>query len=304
MYRALQYGLTFLLLFNLSVAVVHADPSLAAQADAAFRAEDWPKAAELYRKIVEAKSTNGSAWFRLGVSLVKLKKADEAETMFAKAEANGFPKAYVELGHALALASSAPEAAIQHLQGAADAGFTETRRLETEPLFNALRNAPKFAAILDKVRKNEMPCVYAPENRQFDFWLGEWNVVVSGTDAPQVGTSKIESILNQCVVLENWTSARPPYAGKSFNIYNTNLKRWEQYWVDNTGGNIFFHGNLQNGVMDYWTDDITQADGKLLRRHLQFFKLDADTVRQFSQGSNDRGKTWSPEYDFTYHRKK
>jgi len=43
---------------------------------------------------------------------------------------------------------------------------------------------------------------------------------------------------------------------------------------------------------------------KKLKRRLQFIKLSPDTVRQFSRGSNDDGKTWFVEYDFTYNRKK
>jgi len=111
-------------------------------------------------------------------------------------------------------------------------------------------------------------------------------------------------ILGDCVVLENWKSLNSTYSGKSYNIYNGALKRWEQYWVDNVGGNIFFHGELKDGVMDYWTDDIPQSSGPALRRHLQFSKLGPDKVRQFSQGSTDGGKTWNVEYDFTYVRKK
>ena len=59
-------------------------------------------------------------------------------------------------------------------------------------------------------------------------------------------------------------------------------------------------GALKESVMDFWTDDIPQPDGTKLRRHLQFFNLGPDKVRQFSQGSKDGGKTWSVEYDFTY----
>lgn len=44
--------------------------------------------------------------------------------------------------------------------------------------------------------------------------------------------------------------------------------------------------------MDYWTDAIPQADGKSLKRHLQFIPLGPDKVRQFSQGSYDDGKPW------------
>jgi hypothetical protein len=104
------------------------------------------------------------------------------------------------------------------------------------------------------------------------------------------------------VIWENWTSLGGSYAGKSYNAYNPNLKRWEQFWVDNVGGMIHFYGGLKNGVMDYWTDDIPQPDGTKLRRHLQFFNQGPDKVRQFSQGSTDGGKTWHIEYDFTYLR--
>ena len=279
-----------------------AEVSLAAQADAAYTAKDWPKTAELYRRIVDSRP-DGSAWYRLGFALVKLGRNDEAIALFNQAELKGLPKVSVEFGLALAYAARDRDKALEHLQNAAANGFNQTLGMETEELLAPLRADARFAKILNEVRKNEMPCVHTAENRQFDFWVGEWNVVVTGTDAPQVGSSKIELILNQCVVLENWTSARSPYAGRSFNIYNTDLKRWEQYWVDNVGGTIFFHGNLQSGVMDYWTDDVRQSDGKILRRHLQFFKLNADTVRQFSQGSNDGGKTWFAEYDFTYRRR-
>ena len=67
-------------------------------------------------------------------------------------------------------------------------------------------------------------------------------------------------------------------------------------------GVMFFHGGLKDGVMDYWTDDVPQPTGGMLLRHLQFFNLGPDKVRQFSQGSNDAGKTWHVEYDFIYTR--
>ena len=47
------------------------------------------------------------------------------------------------------------------------------------------------------------------------------------------GQSKIELILGDCVVQENWQSDGNPYAGQSYNMYNAALRRWEQYWVDN-----------------------------------------------------------------------
>jgi hypothetical protein len=104
------------------------------------------------------------------------------------------------------------------------------------------------------------------------------------------------------VILENWASLNNPYQGKSYNTYNTSLKRWEQFWVDNSQGMIHFYGELKDGIMDYWTDEIPQGNGQKLKRHLQFIPQGPDRVRQFSQGSTDGGKTWTTEYDFTYNR--
>ena len=70
----------------------------------------------------------------------------------------------------------------------------------------------------------------------------------------------------------------------------------------NVAGVMFFHGGLKEGVMDYWTDDVPQKSGGSLLRHLQFFNLGPDKVRQFSQGSTDGGKTWHVEYDLIYTR--
>jgi hypothetical protein len=139
------------------------------------------------------------------------------------------------------------------------------------------------------------------EFKQFDFWLGDWDVA-SAADGVHRGSSHISKEMGGCVVWENWTSAGSPYFGKSYNTWNPNLKRWEQYWVDTSAGVMFFHGELKNKVMDYWTDDVPQVGGRTLLRHLQFFNLGPDKVRQFSQGSSDGGNTWHTEYDFIYTR--
>ena len=40
------------------------------------------------------------------------------------------------------------------------------------------------------------------EFRQFDFWLGDWEVTLP--DGKVAGTNKIESILGGCVLQESW----------------------------------------------------------------------------------------------------
>ena len=278
---------------------------VANQANAAYDAKDWQSAADLYEQIAKEQPTNPRIWYRLATALHGIGEQTKAIAAYEKSLEEGLPPARGEYQLALVYASMREiEKSFEFLQKAADHGFNLPESFSSDPELAGLRGDARFAKLLEQVKKNEKPCAYTVENRQFDFWLGEWNVVKTQDEAP-AGSSRIELILGDCVVQENWTSGgNAGYTGKSYNIYNNSLKRWEQYWVDSVGGNIFFYGGLKDGAMDYWTDAIPQTDGTRLKRHLQFFKLGPDTVRQFSQGSTDDGKTWQVEYDLTYHRKK
>lgn len=275
----------------------------AADADAAYTQHDWPRAEKLYEALAQQASGNARFWYRLGVAERANQHFAPALEAFKKAgelgAGKGLPKSLVDYEMATTYAGMGDHAnALKLLKDAADGGFLQPDRLEKDVEWNAARNQPEFLALAKEVRHNARPCD-DPEFGQFDFWLGDWDVTSTGGGVAR-GTSHIAKEMGGCVVWENWTSAGSPYFGKSYNTYNANLKRWEQYWVDNFAGTMFFHGNLKDGVMDYWTDDIPQPDGKMLRRHLQFFNLGQGKVRQFSQGSTDGGKTWNVEYDLTY----
>jgi tetratricopeptide (TPR) repeat protein len=277
--------------------------ALASEANAAYEAEDWAKAAKLYAELSKQPDAPPRVWLRLGASLRSLGKYEEALAAFDKATQTGAGQ-FGEYGKAAVYgAMKQPDKAFESLEKAIQQGYADPDALGTDPNLALLHADARFGKLVEHAKKNQRPCAYAAENRQFDFWLGAWDVSTTQGAIP-AGTSKIELILEDCVVLENWKSLNNPYAGKSYNIYDQALKRWEQYWVDNAGGNIFFHGELKDGVMEYWTDEIPQASGPSLKRHLQFFQLGLDKVRQFSQGSTDGGKTWNVEYDFTYVRKK
>jgi tetratricopeptide (TPR) repeat protein len=277
--------------------------ALATEAGAAYDAKDWAKAAKLYGELSKLPDAPPRVWLRLGSSLRSLGKYDEALTAFDKATQLG-AGLFGEYGKAAVYeAMKQREKAFESLDMAMQQGYADPDAMSSDPNLAGLREDTRFGKLMEQAKKNQRPCAYSAENRQFDFWLGEWNAVTTQGAVP-AGDSKIELILEDCVVQENWKSKNNPYSGKSYNIYNQSLKRWEQYWVDNVGGNIFFYGELKDGIMNYWTDEIPQSDGTKLKRHLQFFPISHDTVRQFSQGSTDGGKTWHVEYDFTYNRKK
>jgi tetratricopeptide (TPR) repeat protein len=297
-----------ILLVSLAVTAAAQQPSssgdtLAAEAATAYDAKDWAKAARLYAELSQSLDAPPRVWLRLGAALRELGKHQDALAAYEKANAAG-AALFGEYGEAAVYAAmKQPEKALEHLEKAVQQGYAQPDVLSSDSDFAALRSDPRFTKLVEQARKNQRPCAYSAENRQFDFWLGDWAVTTTQGAIP-AGDSRIELILEDCVVQENWKSLNSPYSGKSYNVYNQAQKRWEQYWVDNVGGNIFFYGGLKDGVMDYYTDEIPQTGGPTLKRHLQFIPLGPDKVRQFSRGSTDGGKTWNVEYDFTYTRKK
>jgi len=114
-------------------------------------------------------------------------------------------------------------------------------------LAGALLAALLFAAPGAAQEPAEKPCEQ-PEHRQFDFWLGEWDVLTP--EGHQAGTNRIEKILNGCALLENWTSTRGG-TGKSLNFFNTATRRWEQVWVASSGGAIKYQGEFKDGAMHF-----------------------------------------------------
>ncbi len=135
-------------------------------------------------------------------------------------------------------------------------------------------------------------------SREFDFWLGEWRVIAGGK---MVATSRIESILGGCVILESYEDPSG-YRGQSFNFYDTHLKKWRQTWVDTSGSVSEFSGTVRDGAMRY--EGETHRQGRRILRRMTVSNQGRDRVRQFSEHSTDEGKTWAIAYDFVYLRTK
>jgi hypothetical protein len=274
-------------------------------ADKAYSSQNWSEAESQYSALTKQRPENARFWYRLGVSARQDKHHDLALEAMQKAKTLGAEKglaaslADYEIAANYAGIGDATRALLS-LKASADAGFSQPDRLQSDQEWNLLRKDEHFIALAQEVQHNATPCDTA-EFKQFDFWLGDWDVS-SAANGSHAGSSHISKEMGGCVVWENWTSAGGPYFGKSYNTWNVNLKRWEQYWVDNSAGVIFFHGELKDGVMDYWTDDVPQPTGEKLKRHLEFFNLDPNKVRQLSQRSTDDGKTWHVEYDLIYTR--
>lgn len=147
------------------------------------------------------------------------------------------------------------------------------------------------------------PCSSNPVYRQFDFWIGDWEAF--NTQGIKRGDSKIERLLDSCVILENWSALGVDYKGKSYNTFNAATGKWQQYWVDNKGGvTEYFDGRFENNQMILQTTNDKQPDGSYKILRMTFSKLNDDKVRQHGESSTDIGKTWKTDFDLEYRRKK
>lgn len=66
------------------------------------------------------------------------------------------------------------------------------------------------------------PCA-SPEHRQFDFWLGDWQVHTP--DRKFAGVNRIASEYRGCVIHERYATGRG-YSGESLNVYDA-ARLWE-----------------------------------------------------------------------------
>jgi hypothetical protein len=76
---------------------------------------------------------------------------------------------------------------------------------------NNLRSAPVFADPTPPA-----PCA-APVYRQFDFWVGDWDVFEVGGSI-QVAHARVDIVLDGCVLRKDYQASHG-YKGQSFTIY-------------------------------------------------------------------------------------
>jgi hypothetical protein len=166
-------------------------------------------------------------------------------------------------------------------------------RLRVRPLFAlallslALAVAPATAA----------PCE-APEHRQFDFWLGEWEV--RKPDGSLAGTNRIEREYGGCVIHERYETGRG-YSGESLNAWDAARGVWHQTWVDSGGTLLLLEGGLRDGSMVLEGEGIG-AGGEPVRHRITWTPNPDGTVRQHWESSG-AGGGWVTVFDGLYRRR-
>src|SRR5688572_17092983 len=96
------------------------------------------------------------------------------------------------------------------------------------------------------------PACSAPEFRQFDFWVGEWeaNWEKNAQMPAGKGSNRITKIMDGCVIEEQFDGvAAIGLRGMSVSMYVPQSGEWKQTWVDNSGSYLDFTGDFKDGEM-------------------------------------------------------
>ncbi len=138
------------------------------------------------------------------------------------------------------------------------------------------------------------PCS-SEKSHEFDFWIGEWDVTAGGNLA---GHNRIEPILDGCAIQETWSGAGGS-AGSSFNFYNPQIEKWQQFWIWRNGTTLYLTGDYVDGKM-VLSGDSMNRNGQTVANRVTWFNNGNGTVRQLWETSTDAGETWSIAFDGLY----
>jgi hypothetical protein len=141
------------------------------------------------------------------------------------------------------------------------------------------------------------PCT-SPEHRQFDFWIGDWDVYDAGEARPSMRI-RVEKILDGCGLRESYQDVHG-VVGESINVYDAGRKMWQQTWATNRGQVLLLDGKLEGGKMVFHATEQT-ASGPVLWR--AWWIPQGAEVRETAETSSDGGKTWKPKFDIVFRKR-
>jgi len=155
----------------------------------------------------------------------------------------------------------------------------------------------------DFTQNKKVPPCYSKEAHQFDFWLGNWDLHWFTSEGKTAyGKNNVKKILGSCVINENFsTNGEKPFVGKSYSVYNSKMKFWEQTWVDNSGGYIIFSGKFKKGKMTFTRKFKGKEDKEIIQR-MVFYNISKNNLDWDWESSNDKGKTWKLNWRIHYKR--
>lgn len=264
-----------------------------------FQEQRFDDVIEQAKSMTEHDADNGAAWHFMGRALLEKGKYKAAQDALGRAVELAFQPANSRFHLAVSAAYRKRTAdALSALDDAVKGGFLKVDALE-HPAFNDFRTARQFLDIAERQKRAAYPCLFDERYRQFDFWIGDWNV--HSTDGNPQGHNVIERGKSGCTLTERWTSLNGG-GGFSVNFFDPRSEKWNQVWVDSRGGNFRLTGAFQgNSMVLQGVHTAPDGSTELIRGR---WTLMADgRVRQFFEQSKDAGKNWYVWFEGFYSKR-
>jgi len=160
--------------------------------------------------------------------------------------------------------------------------------------FRALATSPLSPAL-----GSDMPgaTCSTPSYREFDFWLGDWDVFEIDGTAP-VAHVRVERTLDGCALRETYEST-DGMRGESLSAYDASRQLWQQSWFTNRGQLLVIEGH-RNAAAMVLQGTRKSAEGVEIVRGT--WKPESAGVRETAVTSTDGGKTWKPWFDLMFRK--
>ncbi len=284
------------------------DPMVVAQEH--IDSQEWQAAVDVLRGVTQSQPDNPRAWLLLGYALHAAGRVDEAlpyHLMGAEFDQTA-PVCMYNVACVYALKGNSDKA-LTWLEKSVEAGFSQRQQMQTDPDLESIRSDERFARIMDGLKvqapRAQARGILPPDRReeqlalarrQFDFWVGEWDVYTP--DGKKAGTNSITLAHAGNALIEHWTSAKGSQ-GTSINYYNPSRRRWTQVWVDDGGNIINKTGRYIDGSMRF-EGSHTLPTGERRAFRARFTQNEDGTVRQFIEESTDGGNSWKTWFDGIY----
>ena len=136
-------------------------------------------------------------------------------------------------------------------------------------------------------------------HRQFDFWVGKWDVYRSDTNQ-LVAHSLIEKLYAGCAVRENWMPLQGA-GGGSLNLYRPKSREWIQVWTDN-GNNLNEYRGRRSGAKMIMVGTSTSTVGGVVPVRVTYESRTDGSVVQTGYSAAGKGKPWRLTYELVYRR--
>lgn len=135
----------------------------------------------------------------------------------------------------------------------------------------------------------------APEYRQLDFWVGDWQV--HRPDGELAGRNEISPVAGGCALLESWQGVGGG-RGTSLTYFDPETGGWRQTWVG-LGVVLDLQGGWDGERMLLQGGARPGPDGPLADR-ISWAPRDDGEVLQLWEVSPDGGSTWERVFAGTY----